>query len=292
MERHWERAQGWLGGLLEERGVDRISSEELTVPPGMDELFSLLQLKRHHESGEFDCVIVDCAPTGETLRLLSFPDVVTWWLEKILPSQRKLGPLARTMLDIPLPGDDVLDEIERLARNLVAMNGILRDRSLTSIRLVTSPDRMVVKEAMRTFTYLNLYGYLTDAIVVNRVLPPEADGYFAAWRDVQAEQMELVRSAFAPLPILVAPWLPQRGDRARAARRAGRGAVRAPTTPDPAALLHTDLSQELTTENGHATLRLPLPFAERGDIELKKIGLEVIVRVGAAEADDHPAARR
>jgi arsenite/tail-anchored protein-transporting ATPase len=282
MERHWERAQSWLGGLLEERGVDRISSEELTVPPGMDELFSLLQIKRHHESSEFDCVVVDCAPTGETLRLLSFPDVVTWWLEKILPSQRKLGPLARTMLDIPLPGDDVLDEIERLARNLVAMNGILRDRSLTSIRLVTSPDRMVVKEAMRTFTYLNLYGYLTDAIVVNRVLPEAAgEGYFAAWRAVQAEQMELVRSAFAPLPILVAPWLPQevigpeRLDELAGELFGADGAGH-----DPAALLHTDISQELTSENGHATLRLPLPFAERGEIELKKIGLEVIVRVG------------
>jgi arsenite-transporting ATPase len=280
MERHWERAQGWLGGLLEERGVDRIAAEELTVPPGMDELFSLLQIKAHHESDEFDCIVVDCAPTGETLRLLSFPDVVTWWLEKILPSQRRLGPLARTLIDIPLPGDDVLDEIERLARNLVAMNGILRDRSLTSIRLVTSPDRMVVKEAMRTFTYLNLYGYLTDAVVVNRVLPPEADGYFAAWRDVQREQMELVRSAFAPVPILVAPWLPrevigpERLDELATELFPAGG-------PEPAALLHDDLSQELTSDNGHATLRLPLPFAQRGEIELKKIGLEVIVRVGA-----------
>ena len=121
--------QGWLGSLLEERGVDGISAEELTVPPGMDELFSLLQIKRHHEEGEFDCVIVDCAPTGETLRLLSFPDVVTWWLERILPSQRKLAPFARTLFDVPLPGDGVFDDVERLARNLVAMNGILRDHT-------------------------------------------------------------------------------------------------------------------------------------------------------------------
>src|SRR3954465_15998172 len=208
MERHWDSVQSWLGSLLEERGVDRIAAEELTVPPGMDELFSLLWIKRHHEEGEFDCVIVDCAPTGETLRLLSFPDVVTWWLERILPSQRRLAPFARTLFDLPLPGDGVFDDVERLARNLVAMNGILRDRSRTSVRLVMNPDRMVVKEAMRTFTYLNLYGYLTDAVVVNRVLPAEAgEGYFAAWREVQQEHMELVRSAFSPVPILVAPWL-------------------------------------------------------------------------------------
>src|ERR687893_333703 len=212
MERNWEAVQDWLGELLSERGVDRISAEELTVPPGMDELFSLLQIKRHHETGDFDAIVVDCAPTGETLRLLSFPDVAKWWLEKVFPWERRLvtaaGPIARSMFDVPLPGSEVFDDVERLVRNLVAMNVILRDRARTSIRLVVNPDRMVVKEAMRTFTYLNLYGYLTDAVVVNRVLPEEAgEGYFAAWRDVQREHMELVRSAFAPVPILTAPWL-------------------------------------------------------------------------------------
>ena len=207
MERHWDGVQAWLGDLLAKRGVDRISAEELTVPPGMDELFSLLWIKRHHEEGQFDCVVVDCAPTGETLRLLSFPDVVTWWLEKVLPSQRRLAPFAKTLFDMPMPGDAVFEDVERLARNLVAMNEILRDRAHTSIRLVMNPERMVVKEAMRTFTYLNLYGYLTDAVVVNRVLPERAaQGYFEAWRATQQEHLELVRSAFSPLPILEAPF--------------------------------------------------------------------------------------
>src|SRR5215210_980353 len=280
MERHWDGVQGWLGDLLAERGIDRISAEELTVPPGMDELFSLLWIKRHHEEGEFDCVVVDCAPTGETLRLLSFPDVVTWWLERILPSQRRLAPFARTLFDIPLPGEAVFEDVEKLARNLVAMNGILRDRSSTSIRLVTSPDRMVVKESMRTFTYLNLYGYLTDAVVVNRVLPADAapeGGYFAAWREVQAQHMELVASAFAPVPILTAPWLEQE---VMGPAMLDRLAAEVFGERDPAEVLHRELSQELSGENGRATLRLALPFAERGDIELKKIGLEVIVRVG------------
>jgi arsenite-transporting ATPase len=282
MERHWEAVQDWLGELLADRGVDRISAEELTVPPGMDELFSLLQIKRHHEEGEFECVVVDCAPTGETLRLLSFPDVATWWLEKVLPWERRVvsaaRPLARSLLDVSLPSDAVYADVERLVRNLVAMNGILRNRSNTSVRLVMNPDRMVVKEAMRTFTYLNLYGYLTDAVVVNRVFPDDlAQGYFAAWHDVQQEHMELVRSAFSPVPILTAPFLPQEvvgpdmldrlGDELFADRRADE-------------LLHTELSQELSGHDGRATLRVVLPFADRGDIELKKIGLEVIVRVG------------
>ena len=248
METHWDAVGDWLGELLAERGVDRISADELTVPPGMDELFSLLQIKRHHEEAVFDCVIVDCAPTGETLRLLSFPDVAKWWLEKVFPWERRImsaaRPLARGLLDVPLPDEAVFDDVERLVRNLVAMNAILRDRSTTSVRLVMNPDRMVVKESMRTFTYLNLYGYLTDAVVVNRVLPEEAGGgYFDSWRDAQAEHMELVRSAFSPVPILTAPWLPRevvgqdsldelgrdpvrlRGRRGRAARGALTGAV-------------------------------------------------------------------
>jgi arsenite/tail-anchored protein-transporting ATPase len=276
MERHWDSVQAWLGSLLEERGVDRIAAEELTVPPGMDELFSLLWIKRHHEEGEFDCVIVDCAPTGETLRLLSFPDVVTWWLERILPSQRRLAPFARTLFDLPLPGDGVFDDVERLARNLVAMNGILRDRSRTSVRLVMNPDRMVVKEAMRTFTYLNLYGYLTDAVVVNRLLP--AEGYFEAWAAVQREQLGLVRSAFEPVPVLTAPYMQHE---VVGGEMLDKLADEVFDGSDPAAVLHTELAQELVTDNGSATLRVSVPFAEKGELSLKKIGTEVIVRVGA-----------
>jgi arsenite-transporting ATPase len=276
MERHWNSVQDWLGSMLEERGVDRIAAEELTVPPGMDELFSLLWIKRHHDEDEFDCVIVDCAPTGETLRLLSFPDVVTWWLERILPSQRKFAPWARSLFDVPLPADGVFDDLERLARNLVAMNEILRDGSRTTVRLVMNPDRMVVKEAMRTFTYLNLYGYLTDAVVVNRLLP--AEGYFADWSETQARQLELARSAFDPVPVLTAPYLerevvgPEMLD-----RLAGEvfGEL------DPGAVLHSEIGQQLVTDNGLAKLRVKVPLAAKGDLSLKKIGLEVIVRVGS-----------
>ncbi|MBV9212390.1 MAG: ArsA family ATPase, partial [Actinobacteria bacterium] len=249
MERHWEAVQDWMGELLAERGVDRITADELTVPPGMDELFSLLQLKRHHEAGEYDAIVVDCAPTGETLRLLSFPDVAGWWLEKVFPIERRLvaaaRPFARTLLDVPLPNDRVFDDVERLVASLTALNGILRDREATTIRLVMNPDRMVIREAMRTYTYLNLYGYLTDAVVVNRVFPEEVDGgYFGAWRAVQREQMDLVRSGFSPVPILTAPYFDQEviGD-AMLDRLAGElfdGS-------DPAAILHQDPGQEFVS---------------------------------------------
>jgi arsenite-transporting ATPase len=283
MERHWEAVQEWLSELLAEHGVDRISAEELTVPPGMDELFSLLQIKRHHDDGEFDAIIVDCAPTGETLRQLSFPDVCTWWLEKVFPWERRLmaaaRPFARTMLDIPLPTEAVMDDVQRLARNLVEMNTILRDRSTTTIRLVMNPDRMVVREAMRTFTYLNLYGYLTDAVVVNRIFPDDVEGgYFAGWAETHKQQMELVRSAFSPVPILTAPYFEQEVIGPEMLDRLG-GVIF--DDLDASSVLFEELTQELVTDNGTARLRLVIPFAEKADIGLKKIGMEVVVRVGA-----------
>jgi arsenite-transporting ATPase len=213
MERHWSGVQQWFGELLIEHGVDRISAEELTVPPGMDELFSLRRLQSQHRSGEWKVIVVDCAPTGETLRLLAFPDVARWWIQKGFPLQRQIlaaaAPIASSVLDIPLPGHAVFADIHRLSENLIAMNEILRDRGWCTVRLVMNPDKMVIGEAMRTFTYLNLYGYLSDAVVVNRVFPAEVGDYFAAWRTVQEEHLELVRSGFAPVPVLCAPYFEQ-----------------------------------------------------------------------------------
>jgi arsenite-transporting ATPase len=280
LEQHWSAVSEWLGTLLMERGVDRIAAEELTVPPGGDELFSLLVLKGHVESGEWDAVVVDCAPTGETLRLLSFPDAARWWLDKVLGKEQSMlsaaRPLARMFLDVSLPDEKVLAEVQRLVANLVAMHELLRDGARVTMRLVMTPDRMVVAEAMRTYTYLNLYGYLTDAVVVNRVFPDElSGGYFGAWHGVQQEQLELVASAFA-VPVLKAPYFAAEVIGAERLDELG-GAIFA--AHDPAAVLHDRLTQELSVTNGTASLRLDLPFARRGDVSLKKIGLELVVRV-------------
>lgn len=280
MERNWAGVQDWLGELLLERGVDRISAEELTVPPGMDELFSLLQIKRHHEEGRFGCVVVDCAPTGETLRLLSFPDVARWWLQKFFPQSSQLmaaaRPIARAMLDVSLPGEEVLDDVQRLVANLIEMNEILRDNTSVSVRLVMTPDRMVVDEARRTFTYLNLYGYLTDAVVVNRVFPEEVGPYFGAWRERQLEALAEVEAAFAPVPVLRAPYF---GDEVVGGAMLDRLGGEVFAGREPSAMLHDRLTQELVVEADSARLRLDLPFVEKGDVSLKKIGLELVVRV-------------
>ena len=280
LERNWAGVQDWLGELLVERGVDRISAEELTVPPGMDELFSLLQLKRHHEAARHDVIVVDCAPTGETLRLLSFPDVARWWIEKVFPQQGRIlsaaRPFARTVLDVELPGEGVLDEVGALVRNLVAMNELLRDRERVSIRLVMNPDRMVVDEARRTFTYLNLYGFLTDAVVVNRVFPEEVGAYFGGWRERQQAQLREIESAFGPVPVLCAPYFADEVVGPEMLDELG-GALFGEV--DAAAVLHERLAHELDVGRDDATLRLELPFAQKGDVDLKKVGQELIVRV-------------
>ncbi len=282
MEDNWAAVQDWIGRLLSDRGIIGVAAEELTVPPGMDELFSLLQIKRHHESGDFDAVIVDCAPTGETLRLLSFPDIARWWLDKVLPWERRLvaaaRPLARTFMDVPLPSEDVFADVQRLVGNLIAMNEILRDREHTSIRLVMNPDRMVIREAQRTFTYLNLYGYLTDAVVVNRIFPSDVeDGYFGAWRERQSENLELVREGFDPVPVLCARYFEEEVVGERMLDRLGEELF---ADADPAAVLHSELAHQITNVEGRTVLSIRVPFAERDDLTLKKVGLELIVKAG------------
>lgn len=283
MERHWSSVQSWLTELLSDRGLERITAEELTVPPGFDELFALLQIKEHHDSGEYDVIVVDCAPTGETLRLLSFPDVAQWWIEKVFPWERRLisaaRPVAKAFLDIPLPDKQVYDEIERLVGNLVAMNDILRDHERTSLRLVMTPDKMVISEAMRTFTYLNLYGYLTDAVVVNRLFPEETEGgYFGGWRKAQQQNLVSVRESFEPVPVLTAPYF---DEEVVGAKMLGRlsGEIFDADADVPKVLFDT-IIQEIVIDGDQARLLLTLPFVEKGDIGLNKIGLEVVVRVG------------
>jgi arsenite-transporting ATPase len=279
LTRHWAGVQAWMGELLVDRGIDRISAEELTVPPGMDELFSLLRLQRHHDSGEWDVIVVDCAPTGETLRLLSFPDAARWWIDRVFPFERVIlaavAPLARTVLDIPLPGAEVFSDVRRLSENLISMHAILRDTEHTTIRLVMNPDRMVIGEAMRTFTYLNLYGYLTDAVVVNKVFPDGVGDYFEHWRGLQQQQLELVESAFAPVPVLRAPYFEQE---VIGTEMLGRlGAEIFSGTEDPWEVLFSTITQEIVSDEQGATLRIAIPFASKEEIALKQIGLELII---------------
>jgi arsenite-transporting ATPase len=202
------------------------------------------------------------------------------------------------VLDFSLPGDEVLEDVRRLGANLIALHEILSDRERVSIRLVMNPDRMVIDEARRTFTYLNLYGYLTDAVIVNRVFPDEVGDYFKGWRSRQQQHLRMVREAFSPVPVLCAPYFEEEVVGFEMLERLGEELFADANVAD---VLHDRLAHELTFSEHGATLRLDLPFAERERISLKKIGPELIVGVDehkrtimlpAALADYHPSQAR
>ena len=183
LEEHWDRIHIYLTSLFASQGVDDIVAEEMASPPGMEEVASLMWIKKHKREGKFDVLIVDCAPTGETLQLLAFPDVAKWYLDRIFPIHRMMNKVARPVMQpfisIPLPSDEIFSNVKDLLIDLEGMKKILGDPKVCTTRIVLNLEKMVVKEAQRAFTYLSLYDYLTDLVVVNRVLPPEVtDRYF------------------------------------------------------------------------------------------------------------------
>ena len=285
LETHWGDIQKWLNAVLRWSGeVDHLVADELTVLPGMDELANLLWINRHRESGDFDTIVVDAAPTGETLRLLSFPDVMRWWMQRIFPIQRRaMGiaqPLISRFVDIPLPTEQVYDSVERLFAQLDKLHGMLIDPRMTTIRLVLNPEKMVISEAERTSTYFHLFGYPMDLVVANRILPDEVtDPYFAAWKDTQARYMHRVEEGFSPVPIKRAPLFE---DEVVGLDALGRMATALFGDEDPTQIYYTGRPQVLhAMPEGGYRLTIPLPFATRGDVTLRQSGDELFVHVGA-----------
>src|SRR5438477_11485177 len=207
LEANWRDIQEVVIAFLNWAGVDAIEAEELSVIPGLDEIFSLTDVKRHVDSGRFDFLVVDCAPTAETLRLLSLPEVMNWYIERIFPVERRvvktIRPLLSRLTSMPIADDRLFAAVERLHRNLDGVRQLLTNERMSSIRLVVNPEKMVIAEARRTYTYLALFGYRVDGVVVNRIIPAEVnDPYFGKWKHIQAEHLETVRESFQPVPIL------------------------------------------------------------------------------------------
>jgi arsenite-transporting ATPase len=210
VEKGWGKVQEYLTSLFTAKAVKDITTEELTVFPGFEELLSLLRILGYYKEKVYDVIIIDCAPTGETLALLSFPDMMRWWMDKLFPFKRKavklVKPVVEPLIGVPMPNDSVMGEIENIYNQLDEMRQILSDREITSIRIVVNPEKMVIKEAQRSFTYLNVYNFNVDAIVVNRVMPEViSDDYFKGWKDIQKKYMEMIKESFSPLPIFTAP---------------------------------------------------------------------------------------
>lgn len=290
MDQYWGRVQGYLNALFSWQGMDGLVAEETAVLPGMEELASLMQITSLADSGKYDVIVIDAAPTGSTLQLLSFPDMARWYIEKIFPFQRKTLQLARPvikrMTDVPIPDDDVFDSIEELVSYMERTSQLLSDSSISTMRVVLNPEKMVVKEAQRAYTYLNLYGYAVDAVVCNRVFPKQlTDSYFASWKEAQTQNMELVRECFHPLPILEVPFFAQEVTGMEMIRQMGQAvfgenAVRG-GQGDPTQTMYAGKPQEIFQRNGSYVLSIALPLVERSDVNLhRSVFDELVVRIG------------
>jgi len=283
MKNWWGVVQEWLTALLVWQGMQEMEAEEVALVPGMDELANLLWITRNYGSGDFDVVIVDCAPTGQALSLLSFPESARWWVDKVLPVERRLarlaGPVIRGLTGMPVPRKEVFDAAEDLLARLAELHELLSDRRVSTVRLVVNPEKMVIKEAQRSFTYLNLYGYVTDAVVCNRLLPETVeDSYFSIWHEEQQKYRRRIEEAFSPLPILTAPLLEHEVVGVETLREMGQHLF---GDEDPTRIYYPAVAQEVRAENGRYVLSLGMPFVSKDEIALAQRGDELTIRAGA-----------
>lgn len=282
MEEGWHEIQGYLREVFSWAGVDGLEAEELSVIPGLDEIFALSDIKAYAESGDWDVVVVDCAPTAETIRFLSLPDILARYMERLFPVGRRvnkvLAPVLSRVTSLPVADDDVFAATAAFYDRLDGVREILTDPERTSVRLVVNPERMVIAEARRTYTYLSLFGYRVDAVVANRLLPEAvADPWFERWKELHLEHLRTIEDSFAPLPVLKVE-LAQEELVGIDALRLFAGEVYGEL--DPASRLHEGQPLKITRRAGRTTLSLELPFADRDDLELGRRGDELLVRVG------------
>jgi arsenite/tail-anchored protein-transporting ATPase len=281
-EESWLEIQDYLLSVLDAAGVDPITAEELTVIPGAEEVLALLELRAQVLSGEWDVVVVDCAPTAETLRLLALPEALGWYMDRVLPAERRIVRALRPVLTraarVPMPHDAVFDAVERLHEDLDQVRSLLTGEN-ASVRLVLTPEAVVVAEARRSLTTLSLYGYRVDGVVANRIFPAEgADAWRRQWVEAQTGVLAEVEQSFTGLPIWRSPYhaseptgLDALTEFARSAY-AGQDPLRPPRAEPPMSLKRTPAG---------ASLRIALPFVAKSDIDLARHGDELVITVGS-----------
>ncbi|MBN1758709.1 MAG: ArsA family ATPase [Chitinispirillaceae bacterium] len=282
VEQGWGKIQEYLTTLFTSKTIKNITTEELTIFPGMEDLASLLRILRYYKEKTFEVIIIDCAPTGETLALLSFPEMLRWWMDKLFPFKRKMlkvvRPVIQPVLGIPMPHDSVMAEIEHVYEQLDEMKTIFSDREVTSIRIVVNPEKMVIKEAQRSFTYLNIYDFNIDAVIINRVIPDGvSDEYFSVWKEIQKKYRQTIEESFSPLPFFNAPLFEREIVGCAMLERLGNELF--PET-DPAAVMHNTRLQQVEKQGDEYVFSITMPFVEKQDLSLNQKGDEVIVRTG------------
>lgn len=279
-EATWRDLQGYLTDLLARGGVDPITADELTLLPGIDEVLALLAVRELALSGSWDALVVDCAPTAETLRLLALPEALGWYLQKVFPAQRRVARGVRPIVTLlgrgdAIPPERIFDALARLCDELAGVRELLADPRTTSVRLVLTPESVVTAEARRTFTALALYGYAVDLVIANRVMPPGEDAWRQGWARAQQAQLAVVRESFAGLPVCELAY--------RAGEPVGLGALAEVAAElygdaDPGPRSRGDLLRVEPDGDGFV-LSLPLPLAERGTVEAARVGDDLVVSV-------------
>lgn len=283
LKRNWGRIQAFIKqNLIKVTGFNEIIAEEFAVFPGMEELFSLLRLKGFYDKKEFDVALVDCSPTASTMRLLSFPDIAEWYMEKFFHVERKImrmvRPIINPMVEVDLPTDDIYGSIEELYKNIEGIKDILVDDKISSMRLVMNPEKMVYKESQRAYSYLNLFGFPVDAAIVNRVFPTGVAGsYLHKWQAIQAKYLNEIEERFAPLPILRASF---KDEEVVGFQRLRDMAKELYKLEDPTKVLVSERPVTLEQKNGTYLISIYLPFTEKRDLDLWVHGGELIIKLG------------
>jgi len=282
IEKNWGEVHKYISVLLNTSGIEDILAEELAILPGMEEISALLYINRYARQKKYDVVILDCAPTAESIRFVSLPKALEWYMKKVFSLERRIArmmrPVARRMSDIPLPEDEYFESIERLFDRLRGVDQILNDPKMTTVRLVTNAEKMVLRETQRAFMFFSLHQLSIDAIILNRIFEDDPENRFLnKWHKSQKDYMELVNSYFHPIPILTAPFyqtevcgidkLLELGEHIYQGR-------------DPCKIFYEHRPYEFACENHKHIIRLHLPFVEKEDVELAKIGEELIIRIG------------
>jgi len=281
-EEVWSEVQDYLTRVLDWAGVDGIEAEELSIIPGLDEIFALSDIVDSATSGAWDVLVVDCAPTAETIRLLSLPEVLRWYMERVFPVSQKVTrlvkPLVSKVSSIPVADDSVFRATAAFYERMGSVRSLLTDGGHATVRLVVNPERLVVAEARRTATYLSLYGYRVDAVIANRLFPEEiADPWFKAWKEAHAEHLVTICDGFAPTPVLRATLA---SDELVGVEALDEFGAEVYAGLDPAAILHRDEPLRVEAEKDGYVLRIALPFADRDELEVGRNGGELLVRVG------------
>jgi arsenite-transporting ATPase len=283
IEANWGEIHRYISTLLQATGMDEVLSEELSILPGMEELSLLLYINQYVQNHTFDVIILDCAPTGESLRFISIPVTLEWYIKKIFKIQRTVakyvGPVAKRVVDVPIPGDDYFAAIEHLFQRLQGVDQVLTDSKITTVRLVTNPEKIVLKETQRAFMYFCLHKMSIDAIIMNRILPKDIkDQYFKDWKKIQKQHIRMAEEYFSPIPIFMV--------RLFKGEIVGLSQLKSLSEQiyegkNPVERFYTEDPYILTKENGEYQMMIKLPFIHKEDVELNKISDELVVRVGS-----------